>query len=42
MTFDWRNLPGDVVEGVNHFSLPERALTGGTPSSRSIHALIRG
>lgn len=31
-----------IVEGVNHFSLLERALTGGTPLNRSIHALIRG
>ena len=31
-----------IVEGVNHFSLLERAVTGGTPLNRSIHALIRG
>ena len=31
-----------IVEGVNHFSLLERAVTGDTPLNRSIHALIRG
>ena len=31
-----------IVEGVNHFSLLERAVTAGTPLNRSIHALIRG
>ena len=31
-----------IVEGVDHLSLLEHAVTGGTPLNRSIHALIRG